>query len=86
VQTVQGIRSGNIFADLGVRKKLMNGKAIVNLSVRDVFASRIRETNTFQPDFYTYSFSQRGRFIVLGFSYGFGKGEAMEFSGQKRHH
>lgn len=85
-KTVQGVRSANLFADFGMRKKLMNGKAIVNLSVRDVFASRIRESITDQPDFYVYSFSQRGRFIVLGFSYGFGKGEAMEFSGQKRHH
>lgn len=85
VQTVQGIQSGNVFADLGVRKKILNGKGVFNLSVRDVFASRIRETNTFQEDFYLYSWGRRGRFITLGFSYGFGKGEAMEFSGQKRH-
>ncbi len=85
-QTIQGVRSANYFADMGVRKKVGKGRAIFNLSVRDVFASRIRETNTYQPTFYSYSFRQRGRFIVLGFSYGFGKGEAMEFSGQKRHH
>jgi hypothetical protein len=70
---------------MGVRKKVGKGRAIFNLSVRDIFASRIGETNTYQPTFYTYSFRQRGRFIVLGFSYGFGKGEAMEFSGQRRH-
>ena len=86
VQTVQSIQSGNVFADLGLRQKIMKGRGIINLSVRDVFASRIRESNTYQPDFYLYNFSQRGRFITLGFSYGFGKGEAMEFSGQKRHH
>ena len=86
VQTVQGINSANIFADFGFRKKILDGKAILNLSVRDIFASRIRETNTWQPEFYLYSFSQRGRFIVLGFSYGFGKGEAMEYSGARHHH
>lgn len=84
VQTVQGKTSGNIFADFGLRKKIINGRGVLNLSVRDLFASRIRENETVQEDFYLYSFRQRGRFITLGFSYGFGKGEAMEFSGRKR--
>ncbi|MFK7906931.1 MAG: outer membrane beta-barrel protein, partial [Chitinophagales bacterium] len=78
--------SDQISADLGVRKKLLKGKAVLNMSVRDIFASRIREIETFQPDFYIYSRGFRGRFVTLGFSYGFGKGEAMEFSGQKRRH
>lgn len=84
VQTVQSLVSENYFLDLGLRKKLMKGRGVINLSVRDVFASRIRESVVQQPTFYLYSFGQRGRFITLGFSYGFGKGEAMEFSGQKR--
>ncbi|MEM0991608.1 MAG: outer membrane beta-barrel family protein [Bacteroidota bacterium] len=84
VQTVQGMQSGFLFGDLGLRKKMMKGKAVINFSVRDIFASRIRETEIFQDDFYLYSYGLRGRFMVLGFSYGFGKGEAMEFSGQKR--
>ena len=82
---LQAVYSANAHLDLGVRKKLMNGKTIVNLSVRDVFSSRFRESETFQDQFYVYSYSQRGRFISLGISYGFGKGEAMEFSAQKRH-
>lgn len=86
VQTVQSEISGNIFADFGLRKKIMKGRGVLNLSVRDLFASRIRESVTDQEDFYLYSFRQRGRFITFGFSYGFGKGEAMEFSGQRRHH
>ncbi len=86
VQTVQSEISGNIFADFGLRKKIMKGRGVLNLSVRDLFASRIRESETVQEDFYLYSFRQRGRFITVGFSYGFGKGEAMEFSGQKRRH
>jgi outer membrane receptor protein involved in Fe transport len=86
VQTVQSRISGNIFADFGLRKKIMKGRGVLNLSVRDLFASRIRESETVQEDFYLYSFRQRGRFITLGFSYGFGKGEAMEFSGAKRRH
>ncbi|WP_421946655.1 TonB-dependent receptor domain-containing protein [Phaeodactylibacter xiamenensis] len=84
VQTVQSLVSENYFLDLGLRKKLMKGRGVINLSVRDVFATRIRESVVQQPAFYLYSFGQRGRFITLGFSYGFGKGEAMEFSGQKR--
>ncbi|WP_192348552.1 outer membrane beta-barrel family protein [Algoriphagus sp. Y33] len=82
-QTLQGTVSQNVFADLGIRKKLMKGRAIVNLSVRDVFASRIYEVNTFQPEFTNYSWEKDGRFVTLGVSFGFGKGDAMEFSGQK---
>ncbi|MFK8009863.1 MAG: TonB-dependent receptor [Saprospiraceae bacterium] len=84
VQTVQSEVSGNLFADIGLRKKIMKGRGVLNFSVRDLFASRIRESVIDQDDFYAYSFRQRGRFITLGFSYGFGKGEAMEFSGRRR--
>ncbi len=84
-KTVQRIVSERLFADLGLRKKILKGKAIVNFSVRDIFASRIRESETRnQPNFYLYGRGLRGRFITLGFSYGFGKGEAMEFSGRRR--
>ncbi len=84
VQTIQGVVSENLFMDIGLRKKLLKGRGVLNFSVRDVFASRIRESETTQANFYLYNRRQRGRFITLGFSYGFGKGEAMEFSGRKR--
>ena len=83
-QTIQGMRSDILFADLGVRKKILKGKAVVNLGVRDIFASRIRENETIQTNFYAYSRNLRGRFVTLSFSYGFGKGEAMEYSGKRR--
>lgn len=83
-QTVQSEISDQLFADLGLRKKFNKGKAVVNLSVRDIFASRVFESETNQPNFYLYNRRLRGRFIILGFSYGFGKGEAMEFAGQKQ--
>ncbi|MGB3590017.1 MAG: TonB-dependent receptor [Tunicatimonas sp.] len=83
-QTVQSEVSGFAFGDVGLRKKMLDGRAVVNFSVRDVFASRIRENVINQPEFYLYSFEQRGRFITLGFSYGFGKGEAMTYSGARR--
>ena len=76
--------SENLFMDFGARKKILKGKAIVNLSIRDVFASRISESITDQPTYYLRDYSKRGRFVTLGISFGFGKGEAMEFSGQKR--
>lgn len=84
-RTVQGLVSGFAFADAGIRKKLWKGKGVVNVSVRDIFASRIRETIVDQSTYYLYSFSQRGRFITLGFSYSFGKGEAMTYTGGGRH-
>ncbi|MEM1359135.1 MAG: outer membrane beta-barrel family protein, partial [Bacteroidota bacterium] len=83
-ETVQGEVSGNVWLDFGIRKKLFKGKGAVNFSVRDAFASRFRENFTFQEDFNAYSYRIRGRFITLGFSYGFGKGDTMEYSGQKR--
>lgn len=85
-QSFQGQRNGYAFADLGLRKKIMKGKAIINLSIRDVFSSRIYEGETIQDTFYLYNRSQRGgRYTTLGISFGFGKGEAMEFSARKHH-
>ncbi len=83
-KTVQGQVSENIFLDLGLRKKIMKGKGVFSFSVRDLFASRLRESIINQDTFYLYSKRQSGRFITFGFSYGFGKGEAMEYSGQRR--
>jgi outer membrane receptor protein involved in Fe transport len=83
-RTLQQEITENLFLDFGARKKILKGKAILNLSIRDVFASRIRETQTIQPNFYLRNFTQQGRFVTFGVSFGFGKGEAMEFSGQKR--
>lgn len=85
VQTVQSVVSDNLFLDLGLRKKILKGKGVINFSVRDLFASRIMESVVDQADFYLYNRRFRGRFVTLGFSYGFGKGEAMEFSGARRH-
>ncbi|MEX0288148.1 MAG: outer membrane beta-barrel family protein, partial [Flavobacteriaceae bacterium] len=84
VRTVQGERRDYLFMDLGIRKDIMKGKAVLNLSVRDLFASRINENLIAQEDFEVYSRRLRGTFVALGFSYGFGKGEAMQYSGQRR--
>ncbi len=84
VRTVQGQKSANVFASLGVRYKLLQGRGVFSFGVRDVFASRVDESFADQEDFLTVTTSQRGRFITLGFSYGFGKGEAMEYSGRRR--
>jgi outer membrane receptor protein involved in Fe transport len=83
-QNVQGTVGANFALNMGLRKKFLKGKAVLSLSVRDLLATRNRENEIWQPDFYSYSFGQRGRFLTLGFSYGFGKGEAMEYSGGRR--
>ncbi|MCX8212508.1 MAG: outer membrane beta-barrel family protein [Lewinella sp.] len=83
-QTVQSEVSDQLFADLGLRKKLFKGKGAVSFSIRDVFASRIQESIIDRADVYNYNRRLRGRFITLGFSYGFGKGDTMEYSGQRR--
>ena len=83
-KTLQNNVSDYAFADLGVRKKIMKGKAVINLAVRDLFASRIDQNESDNINNYQYSYSRRGRFFMLGFSYGFGKGEAMTYSGGRR--
>lgn len=83
-RTVQSEMSDQLYMDLGLRKNILKGKAVLNLSIRDLFASRISESQIAQADFEVYNRRQRGRFIALGFSYGFGKGEAMQYSGQRR--
>jgi len=83
-QTFQSIRSANLFADFGLRYKILKGKGVLNFSIRDIFASRIRENVTEGDNFYAYTFRQRGTFYTLGFSYGFGKGEAMRYGGGRR--
>jgi hypothetical protein len=67
-----------------LRKKIAKGKFVIDLAVRDIFESRIFESITEQPAFELYSYDRRGRFITLGLSYGFGKGEAMTYSGRRR--
>lgn len=83
-ETIQSSVIGFAFLDVGIRKKIFKGKAILNLGVRDLFESRVSERFTTQPTFESYSFNQRGRFITFGVSYGFGKGEAMTYSGGRR--
>ncbi|WP_406683613.1 TonB-dependent receptor family protein [Seonamhaeicola sp. MEBiC1930] len=83
-KTLQGNTAKNLFADLGLRKKILKNKGVVNFSIRDVFASRIFESENIQGNNYSLNRSQRGRFVTFGFSYGFGKGEAMEYSGRRR--
>lgn len=83
-QNFQSDISSVTFADMGLRKKVSKGKLVFHLSVRDIFETRNREIQTYGEDFYVYSFSQRGRFVTFGISYGFGKGEAMTYSGGRR--
>lgn len=84
-RTVQGTMDPITYMDAGVRVKLLKGKGIIDIGVRDAFASRIEINRIDQDSYYLYSRSTRGRFITLGFSYGFGKGEAMTYSGGRRH-
>ena len=83
-RTVQTDFSRNLYADFGLRKKIIKGKGVINLSVRDVFASRIFKGVIDDPQFQLYTEGTRGRFITAGVSYGFGKGEAMTYSGARR--
>ena len=83
-RTVQAEVSDQLFADLGLRKRLFKGRGAVNVSVRDIFASRVRERVLDNDAVRQYAYGLRGRFVTAGFSYGFGKGDTMEYLGQRR--
>lgn len=83
-KTIQGSVSGYAFLNAGLRKKVMDGKLVINAAVQDMFATRIRESNLIQDDFELYNYSRRGTFYTLGLSYSFGDGEAMVYSGRRR--
>lgn len=85
-KTIQGSALQTAYMDAGVRVKLLKGKGVIDLGVRDLFASRLDRSIVDQSAYYLYSYGKRGRFITLGFSYGFGKGEAMTYSGGGHFH
>ena len=84
-ETFQSIEQDFAWMDIGMRKKLKKGKTIVSFSIRDAFASRIERSTTTDDNFSVVYPTVRGRFFTLGISYGFGKGEAMEFKGRRRY-
>ena len=83
-KTIDGESSPSQFLNLGARKKLLKGKGVISVNIRDLFATRVRKNQTIRNDFNIWSRTVYGRFWVIGFSYGFGKGEAMEFRGRRR--
>ncbi|MEK9603755.1 MAG: TonB-dependent receptor [Flavobacteriaceae bacterium] len=83
-KTINGESGPSRFLNLGARKKLLKGKGVISFNIRDIFATRVRENYTIRNDFNIWSRSAFGRFWVVGFSYGFGKGEAMEFRSRRR--
>ncbi|GAB3010480.1 outer membrane beta-barrel family protein [Niabella terrae] len=83
-ETVNDYNKDYSYMDLGLRKKLWKGRLVASLAVNDVFGSRISESEIDREDFYQYRRGFRGRFMSLGLSFGFGKGEAMTYSGGRR--
>ncbi|TKG93833.1 TonB-dependent receptor [Puteibacter caeruleilacunae] len=83
-ESLQGFYKAVNYSDFGMRKKFMKGKGVVHLSVRDLFDSRKQVFESKSADFKTYRENQRsGRIVVVGVSFGFGKGDTMEYSGMK---
>ena len=82
-KTIDGESSPTEFLNIGVRKKLLKGKGVISINIRDLFVSRINENQAIRENFNILTRSVYGRFWVISFSYGFGKGEAMEFKGRR---
>ena len=83
-KTIDGQAEPSYYVNFGARKKLLKGKGVISVNVRDLFVTRVSENRTLRNDFNIWRSSVYGRFWSLGFSYGFGKGEAMEFRGRRR--
>ncbi len=83
-EDIQTINRPEYYVDLGIKKKILKGRGVINLSVSDLFETRGHTNISDDNDFYRYGeYTRGGRRIILGFSFGFGKGEAMEYSGRK---
>lgn len=81
---VQSIHLAQTTLNLGLRKKILKGKGVIHLTMNNVLNSDKKGEEIDLPNLYRFNEQSRdGRRIILGISYGFGKGEAMEFSGQK---
>ena len=78
-RTVDGDRGPSRNINFGVRKKIVDGRGVINLMVRDIFGTRVSESRAIRSNFIVNNWSTSGTFFSLGFSYGFGKGEAMEY-------
>ncbi|MFT6921808.1 MAG: hypothetical protein ACJA1C_000805 [Crocinitomicaceae bacterium] len=84
-KTIQGEELNQVYLDAGLRLKIWKRKGAINFGVRDVFASRIKRTVVDQAEYYLYQQSTRGRTLTLGFSYAFGKGDAVSYSNGGHH-
>ena len=72
--TTQGRRKGRYVVDLGWSKELLNKKATLTLSVRDLLNTRVRRSITFGENFTSEGrFQWRKRQVTLSFSYRLGK-------------
>ncbi|HBF21069.1 MAG TPA: TonB-dependent receptor [Cryomorphaceae bacterium] len=68
--TTQGTTLGIYTMDLGWSRDILNNRATISASVRDVFSSRKRRSITEGPDFYIESdFQWRARQFLLSFTY-----------------
>lgn len=82
-ESILSTEKESYYMDLGIKKKIMKGRGIINFSIQDMFNTRGHESESIQSEYYFYQKHKHSTRFILGFSFGFGKGEAMEFSGQK---
>ncbi len=81
LQQVGRTEQDNYFMNMGVRKKVLKNRGVINLNFRNIFATSRSMFVMDESDFYVTITNQSPRYMTLSFSYGFGKGEAMVYSG-----
>lgn len=72
-QTIQGYSTQMYWADIAIKKDILNKKGSLSLRFSDVFNTRQRTTYTFTENYKQYSTRQRtSQVLVLSFNYRFG--------------
>ena len=71
-RTVDGERGPSRNLNFGIRKKIVDGRGVINLIVRDIFATRVRESRAIRRNFEVNNWSTSD-FFFNGFSYGLEK-------------
>jgi len=70
--TVQGKEAGRIWTSAGVRQVLFNRQLLLSLSVRDIFAQSLHESENQGENFYSYHrFARRAPTVALALTYNF---------------
>jgi len=73
-KTIQGDMKYQFFADIAIKKNILNKKGSLSLRFSDIFATKERVSRTLTEEYFIYSYHRRyNQAITLNFNYRFGE-------------